>query len=35
MASSKGLRSLICGGEFLDLNPYVSFSVVSAWFRKW
>ena len=23
MASSKGLRSLICCGEFLDLNPYV------------
>ena len=35
MSSSKGLNSLICGGDFLDLKPYVSFAVDSVLFRKW
>ena len=30
MSSSKGISSLILGGEFFDLNPYVSFADVFA-----
>ena len=35
MPSSKVISSLILGGEFRDLNPFVSLVIDSVGLRKW